>query len=677
MTRAAVDCRRLNDSRVNEFVAMRADAEDASIAASRVEAQSRLDDIVELFVAGGYYRARFTSVNDFDRVLGALCWGVASCKGELDFGDVTFEETAKMGAKIKLCEFLEDALRKMRCPYDLRAHQVTGLDYDAIFPVTQWIVKKVMATREEFGDRMRSYSKFMYTRALGYEVLEDAEAMANSRCSTARRELKEEYGAKRVFRRAVGRAPPTENPSRWAKSVMMEYGYKLAGLEAFASAATAVLAASRWKRKTKASKAAGTLRGKSTAAADGEGGIAALVNKVNALAVHAPGEDDENEDDENDDDAANELSALRDLESELALVDGSDTLTNAMATSILGLSGAEILAAAEKFGDDVAAGGAVGKMLAVERKIAALERKLAVESAVADDARVRGDTARAEVEAAIGELEKVTAYNEKCVEETQKLKDAVQDETQREAVARIMGLIQRASNTKVDEKAFKAECKKRMAELKEQIERGGEHTLSADERAQIDDVAATHAREREKFEGERAMLSKRSRAVALLGRKLDDIPTRPELIQYERRFAELYDTVQGKLKETKTYFAAYNVLADTKKYLEKEISLLNSLQMQVEPAMESVAGKSSLVTALASIQDGVVANIKRVDEKLKSEQAAVDDIRDEYVEAQRQHRQYLSLVKQFKDACAREEALRAKITAARSGAANPAAATSP
>ena len=35
-----------------------------------------------------------------------------------------------------------------------------------------------------------------------------------------------------------------------------------------------------------------------------------------------------------------------------------------------------------------------------------------------------------------------------------------------------------------------------MAELKEQIENGGEHTLSAEERAQIDDVAATHARER-------------------------------------------------------------------------------------------------------------------------------------------------------------------------------------
>ena len=36
-----------------------------------------------------------------------------------------------------------------------------------------------------------------------------------------------------------------------------------------------------------------------------------------------------------------------------------------------------------------------------------------------------------------------------------------------------------------------------MVELGEEIERGGEHTLDEDERTQIDDVAATHARSRQ------------------------------------------------------------------------------------------------------------------------------------------------------------------------------------
>ena len=32
--------------------------------------------------------------------------------------------------------------------------------------------------------------------------------------------------------------------------------------------------------------------------------------------------------------------------------------------------------------------------------------------------------------------------------------------------------------------------------------------------------------------------------MSLLTRKLDDVPTRPELLQYEKRFVELYEAVQ-------------------------------------------------------------------------------------------------------------------------------------
>ena len=271
------------------------------------------------------------------------------------------------------------------------------------------------------------------------------------------------------------------------------------------------------------------------------------------------------------------------------------------------------------------------------------------------------DAAQAEVTTALEKLEEVNSYNEKCENETKKLDEAVTNPEQREAVTRLKELIKRASSLKAEEKAFKAECKKRMLELKEEVERGGEHTLTEEERAQIEEVEATHAREREKFEGERAMLSTRARAVALLSRKLEDIPTRPELIQYERRFEELYDTVQAKLKETRKYFAAYNVLADTKKYLRKEISLLNSVQQQVAPALETLSGKSSLVTALAAIQDGVTANIKLVDAKLKSERDAEAECRARHDDAVRLQRQYVALVKELRDAVARERELSAAL----------------
>ena len=56
---------------------------DASISASRSYDAAKLKEITELFVNGGYYRARFVDVGDFDRILGSLSWAVTSCKASL------------------------------------------------------------------------------------------------------------------------------------------------------------------------------------------------------------------------------------------------------------------------------------------------------------------------------------------------------------------------------------------------------------------------------------------------------------------------------------------------------------------------------------------------------------------------------------------------------------------
>jgi len=633
---------------------------DDAIATARDARARAVDEITDLFVAAGCHRARFRDLGALDRVLGALAWAVGAADGALDGVDadaLRSAATTTIGGKMRACEAIERALRAMGAPGGLRAHQIRGLDADALLPTSRWLIRRVLETRERRSGETRAYARRAYAREGGREAL--GTARTRTRATRARRALRDEYGARRAYRRAAGREPPRENASRWAKSVMMEYGHKLAGLEAFASAATAVLAANRWKRRTRASKAAGTLR--AATAGEGKEGVASLVSKVNALVV-APGTGEDDDEDDEDEAAVSELNALRDLESELAVADGEDTLSSAVARAILGARGGEeILAAAEKFGGEIAIGGTVGKMLAVERKIAAMERKLAAETAAANEARQRAEAAQAEVVAALEELEKVTAYNDKCEKETKSLMESVADPEQRASVERVMALIKRASSTKADEKEFKAECKTRMLELKDEIERGGEHTLTEEERAQIEEVDATHRREREKFEGERATLNKRSRAVALLRRKLEDIPTRPELIQYERRFEELYDTVQAKLKETRKYFAAYNVLADTKKYLQKEISLLNSVQQQVAPALETLSGKSSLVTALAAIQDGVTANIKLVDAKLKSERDAEAECRARHDDAVRLQRQYVALVKELRDAVARERELSAAL----------------
>lgn len=57
----------------------------------------------------------------------------------------------------KVGEAIESSLQRMGCPYPLQAHQIQGLDYKAVLPVVQWLVKRVKATREQLGDQVEAY----------------------------------------------------------------------------------------------------------------------------------------------------------------------------------------------------------------------------------------------------------------------------------------------------------------------------------------------------------------------------------------------------------------------------------------------------------------------------------------------------------------------------------------
>lgn len=75
------------------------------------------------------------------QVIGGLAWSITASNVEVDI-HLIYDEDANIGTKIKLSEAIEFALKRMKCPYPLQAHQIQGLDYPAVFPVVQWLVKK-------------------------------------------------------------------------------------------------------------------------------------------------------------------------------------------------------------------------------------------------------------------------------------------------------------------------------------------------------------------------------------------------------------------------------------------------------------------------------------------------------------------------------------------------------
>ncbi len=82
-----------------------------------------------------------------------------------------------------------------------------------------------------------------------------------------------------------------------------------------------------------------------------------------------------------------------------------------------------------------------------------------------------------------------------------------------------------------------------------------------------------------KYNKLRLLLSETNIELSSTSRAIDDIPTRSELIQYERRFAELYQQVAWKLEETKKYYALYNTYDTTLGFLQKEVTLILFLSL--------------------------------------------------------------------------------------------------
>ncbi|XP_073111041.1 uncharacterized protein [Elaeis guineensis] len=153
-------------------------------------------------------------------------------------------------------------------------------------------------------------------------------------------------------------------------------------------------------------------------------------------------------------------------------------------------------------------------------------------------------------------------------------------------------------------------------------------------------------------------LAAKLRAILLLKRQIDDVPVQTELIQYERRFSELYVQIQEKHRQTCKHYATYNTLLEIKELMLKETSLLNSIELQFQDAMTSTSGRSKLVNSMEVIVKGTQQKLEKVQFSLLAEQKYAESLTEKYMTAIAEQRHFSSLLKSFQEECAKNQKLR-------------------
>ncbi|KAJ6641760.1 Coiled-coil domain-containing protein 93, partial [Pseudolycoriella hygida] len=186
----------------------------------------------------------------------------------------------------------------------------------------------------------------------------------------------------------------------------------------------------------------------------------------------------------------------------------------------------------------------------------------------------------------------------------------------------IQKLVLKNEELKKAEIAFKDQCRQEMARIQQEIKEAEQITPEDDIRESLHVLE----KEREKLQTIRLQLAKKNRAIVSIQRQLDNIPSRTELAQYQRRFLELYNQVSAKHRETKQFYTMYNTLDDTKRYLTKELSLLSSIHENYTDGMGNPQSKEHFVTQLEAIVDGVQQTKTKLKSTFEDEKAKRDGL---------------------------------------------------
>ncbi|XP_078233358.1 coiled-coil domain-containing protein 93 isoform X4 [Pogona vitticeps] len=295
------------------------------------------------------------------------------------------------------------------------------------------------------------------------------------------------------------------------------------------------------------------------------------------------------------------------------------------------------------------------------RKVASLNKQILQKTKQLEELQAKCADLEAGCSEAKKTLTEVKNYSEKLDKELSAL-EIVESQADSNVLQKLRALVAMNENLKSQEQEFRAHCREEMARLQQNIEGlKAEASENEEEKEPAKIIDQQYKTERERLQKIRLLLARRNREIAILQRKIDEVPSRAELTQYQKRFIELYGQVSATHKETKQFFTLYNTLDDKKVYLEKEVNLLNSVHDNFQQAMASSGARDQFLRQMEQIVEGIKQNRMKMEKKKQENKMRRDQLNDEYLELLEKQRLYFKTVKEFKEECRKNEMLLSKL----------------
>ncbi|XP_065818473.1 coiled-coil domain-containing protein 93 isoform X1 [Labrus bergylta] len=602
------------------------------------EQSIKLAEILELLLAAGYFRARIKGLSPFDKVVGGMTWCITTCNFDIDV-DLLFQENSTIGQKIALTEKIVSVLPKMKCPHRLEPHQIQGLDFIHIFPVIQWLVKRAIETREEMGDYVRAYSISQFNKT--HSLPEDEEFnQRKDKAAKAVLDVLEVYKPQRRYRRQRDAGELLDEESK-VHSTLLEYGRVSDFLLRYGF--------SKQSKQDQVDERKAVMG--SSGCQSAPPGMAEVSEEADLQ-------------------AAEEMRIKTLMTSMAAMASEEGKLTASAVGQIVGLQSEEIKQIASEYAEKQSELSSeerserYGPLQQHRRAMASLNKQIEQKTKQLEELQAKHAEVKAGSDEAKKNLVEATEQSEKLEKEMKSLEE-MEEQADSSLLEKLRALVTMNENLKQQEQEFRTHCREEMTRLQQNIEElktaSGQDTEEEKERNQL--IDKQYNTDREKLQKIRLVMARRNREIAILQRKIDEVPSRAELTQYQKRFIELYSQVSATHKETKQFFTLYNTLDDKKVYLEKEVNLLNSIHDNFQQAMSSSAAKEQFLRQMEQIVEGIKQSRIKMEKKKQENKMRRDQLNDEYLELLDKQRLYFKTVKDFKEECRKNEMLLSKLRA--------------
>jgi chromosome segregation ATPase len=354
------------------------------------------------------------------------------------------------------------------------------------------------------------------------------------------------------------------------------------------------------------------------------------------------------------------------LTSKMEKGDGDEKVSGSSVGKIVSQSSEQIKAAAEAYEEEMkkleeARASGKATEAAHARQMEALNRKIEAMKAKAQKKKKTYQTVDEKLTELKEALGKKQSYNDRVVREItklEKLEEAVED---KEMLRTLRDLVMLNESLKTQEAAFKQSCLAQRDELMAllaKIETGDDD----EDTKKLLEVEKIFEQDKAKLDKLRQLLAKKNQEIAKMTRQIDDIPTRAELLQYERRFVELYELVSEKLGETRKFYSMYNTLEESHEYMSKEVDLLNSVIDGFPKAMRSKPQKEQFLLSFKNILSGVEQSHEHVNKALNQAKEEREALTQKYNKLVEKQRNYFKAVKEFQEECFKNEKLSEGVT---------------